>query len=73
MWARPTPERYLADEGIRYAGGHLRGLHPRRIQYWPVSGRARQLALPKTQSLAVAQSEKAASTRSEEAHDVELF
>lgn len=35
-------ERFLADEGIRYIGGSLLGEHGRKIQFWPVSGRARQ-------------------------------
>jgi chemotaxis protein CheD len=35
-------ERFLADEGIKYVGGSLRGEHGRKIQFWPVSGRARQ-------------------------------
>jgi len=35
-------ERFLADEGIRHVGGSLRGEHGRKVQYWPVSGRARQ-------------------------------
>ena len=39
-------EDYLAREGITYAGGSLGGDQARRIQYWPVSGRARQFLLP---------------------------
>lgn len=39
-------EDYLAKEGISYAGGSLGGDQARRIQYWPVSGRARQFLLP---------------------------
>jgi chemotaxis protein CheD len=35
-------ERFLADEGISLVGGSLRGEHGRKIQYWPISGRARQ-------------------------------
>lgn len=38
-------ERFLRDEGIPLLGGSVRGSHARRIQFWPVSGRARQLAL----------------------------
>src|SRR5690606_2623688 len=37
---------YLDDEGIAFAGGDLGGVLPRRIQYWPLTGRARQLAIP---------------------------
>jgi chemotaxis protein CheD len=36
-------ERFLANEGIACIGGSLRGDQGRRIQYWPVSGRARQI------------------------------
>ncbi len=34
--------RFLAAEGIRHVGGSLRGEHGRKVQFWPVSGRARQ-------------------------------
>lgn len=35
-------ERFLRDEGIAVAGGSLRGQGGRRVQYWPVTGRALQ-------------------------------
>lgn len=38
--------RFLADEGIALVGGDVGGMAPRRVQFWPVSGRARQRALP---------------------------
>ena len=38
-------ERYLADEGIRLVGGDLRGTYARKIQFWPVTGRAKQVLL----------------------------
>jgi chemotaxis protein CheD len=38
-------ERFLRDEGIANRGGSLGGEQARRIQYWPVSGRARQSLL----------------------------
>jgi len=38
-------ERFLHDEGITLIGGSLRGVQGRRIQFWPVSGRARQIML----------------------------
>lgn len=43
-------ERFLGHEGIRLTGGSLRGEHGRRIQFWPVSGRARQVYLTATQT-----------------------
>lgn len=38
-------EQYLRREGITYLGGSLGGERGRRVQFWPVSGRARQIAL----------------------------
>lgn len=38
-------ENFLKAEGIELLGGSLRGNHGRRIQFWPVSGRARQALL----------------------------
>jgi chemotaxis protein CheD len=38
-------EQYLKREGIPLIGGSTRGRRARRIQFWPVSGRMRQLAL----------------------------
>ena len=38
-------EKFLTDEGIELVGGSLRGNFGRRIQFWPVSGRARQAFL----------------------------
>lgn len=38
-------ERFLRDEGIVLVGGSLRGTGGRRVQYWPVSGRALQRAV----------------------------
>lgn len=35
-------ERYLRHEGITLVGKDLGGERGRRVQYWPVSGRARQ-------------------------------
>ncbi|MGO9674983.1 MAG: chemotaxis protein CheD [Methylocella sp.] len=46
-------ECFLEHEGIRLVGGSLRGKHGRRIQFWPVSGRARQVYLTATQTPAV--------------------
>jgi chemotaxis protein CheD len=37
--------RFLRREGIPLDGGSVRGRHARRLQFWPVSGRARQLRL----------------------------
>lgn len=36
-------ERFLRHEGIPLVGGSLRGAEGRRVQFWPVTGRARQM------------------------------
>jgi chemotaxis protein CheD len=38
-------EDFLRREGIVHTGGSLRGDRGRRVQFWPVSGRARQVLL----------------------------
>ncbi|PIY74635.1 MAG: chemotaxis protein CheD [Rhodobacterales bacterium CG_4_10_14_0_8_um_filter_70_9] len=38
-------EKFLRDEGIAYLGGSVGGAQGRRIEYWPASGRARQIML----------------------------
>jgi len=38
-------ERFLRDEGLSLISSSLRGYSARRVQYWPVSGRARQIIL----------------------------
>jgi chemotaxis protein CheD len=38
-------KQYLIDEGIPLVGGDVGGMSPRRIQFWPLTGRARQLAV----------------------------
>jgi chemotaxis protein CheD len=57
-------QRYLRREGIRFSGGNTGGTHARRIQFWPVSGRVRQLLLTRRQDQipdapTIQQSEKA--------------
>jgi chemotaxis protein CheD len=46
-------EDYLKREGIMLLGGSVRGQHARRVQFWPVSGRVRQLALTRTRVVPV--------------------
>lgn len=41
-------ERFIAAEGIAHVGGNTGGPLGRRIQYWPASGRARQILLTGT-------------------------
>ena len=40
--AMPLRGTFLRNEGIMIIGGSLGGESGRRVQYWPVSGRARQ-------------------------------
>ncbi len=36
-------EEFLRKEGLSFLGGSLRGNHGRRVQFWPVAGRLRQM------------------------------
>lgn len=69
-------ERFLRAEGIAVVGGDLRGTSPRRVQFWPVSGRARQLAIA-TDAQNLVQEELREARReistTVEDNDVELF
>ena len=65
---------FLADEGIRHVGGSLGGIHARRIQYWPVGGRARQIQLvDATLQVLNAERSRAPAPVRAPANDVELF
>jgi chemotaxis protein CheD len=65
-------EEFLAREGLRLVGGSLRGRQARRIQFWPASGRARQLALPVGMEAALHLEPRPPHTPREQGH-VELF
>jgi chemotaxis protein CheD len=41
-------QRFLRNENIKHIGGSLGGLAGRRIEFWPVTGRARQYLLSNT-------------------------
>jgi chemotaxis protein CheD len=64
-------EHYLQNEGIALIGGSLRGERARRIQYWPVSGRARQMYVSAED--AMAQLPKRAPAVRASSGDIELF
>ena len=71
-------QRFLADEGIPVVGGNLGGTSARRIQFWPVSGRARQLALNTSDEKSLVQGEITRAktiqqVETEQGSDVELF
>jgi len=65
-------ERFLRDEGLTYVGGSLRGDRARRIQYWPVSGRARQILLAPTEAKVFA-AERRQPAKVEDTGALELF
>jgi chemotaxis protein CheD len=67
-------ERFLRAEGIALVGGSLRGEQGRRIQFWPVSGRARQVLLVKeTQSILQAERSRPPPALPSSQGAVELF
>jgi chemotaxis protein CheD len=65
-------ETFLEREGITLTSKSLRGVQARRIQYWPVFGRARQLLVPPADTSAFRQ-EKAKPAPQTNAGEVELF
>lgn len=69
-------EKFLQAEGIPIEGGSLRGDYGRRIQFWPVSGRARQVFLQgESQAKSLFQDEyKTSVTKTAgQTGDIELF
>lgn len=67
-------ERFLAAEGIQVVAQSLRGNRGRRVQFWPVTGRARQTLVAADQA-AVLQVERTnrPAPLSEASGSVELF
>jgi chemotaxis protein CheD len=65
-------EEFLTREGIAIVGGSVRGAHARKIQYWPVQGRVRQLALGRGAEQ-VFDDETQAKVASADSGSVELF
>ncbi len=47
-------ERFLADEGIPVESSSLRGDRGRRLQFWPMSGRARQILMARDEAAPLA-------------------
>jgi chemotaxis protein CheD len=67
---------FLQAEGIRYLGGSLGGTAARRVQFWPASGRARQLLAGQGEDAVFAQEIRRAAPTVQDARDcgaVELF
>lgn len=65
-------DRFLRNEGIKRVGGSLGGEQGRRIQYWPVSGRARQSLMAGHEAFA-APPKAVAPVASSNAGELELF
>jgi chemotaxis protein CheD len=66
-------ERFLMDEGIVFTGGSLGGALARRIQYWPATGRARQLFLAPAEAMVGRELELKAAIAPKDDGQVELF
>jgi chemotaxis protein CheD len=67
-------ERFVQAEGIPVVGGSLRGNQGRRIQFWPVSGRARQVLLrPDTLTVFQTEFQVSASKTPSQTGALELF
>ena len=65
-------ERFVKRERIAYTGGSLRGERGRRLQFWPVAGRARQLTIAGSDA-AVFAAERARPTVQPDQGGLELF
>lgn len=65
-------EGFLREEGINLVGGSLRGDQGRRIQFWPHTGRARQVLLS-NETDAILRSERIRPQVPASAGNVELF
>jgi chemotaxis protein CheD len=66
-------EKFLRAEGIAVVGGSLRGQQGRRIQFWPVSGRARQVLLVRETAQIMSAERRTAPRAHENAGAFELF
>lgn len=66
-------ERFFKDEGVTYLGGSLGGSHARRIQFWPVTGRARQRFLTDDRAVFEREVPAAKPAPIPASEDVELF
>ncbi len=66
-------ERFLGDEGIRVVGASLGGNFGRKVEFWPVSGRARQSALNGAETMRAVERERPVAPQPAPADDVEFF
>jgi chemotaxis protein CheD len=67
-------QSFLTREGIAFIGGSLRGSHARRVQFWPHSGRARQLMVERAEEEVFAAERRApAPAQADLSGSLELF
>ena len=66
-------EQYVRAEGLYVASHHLRGQSARKIQFWPVSGRARMLQIAGEQSVFEREASRAPQVEVAASGDIELF
>ena len=64
---------FLRREGIKHVGGSLRGHSARRVQFWPCSGRARQVAVSERAGVIAAEQQPWIVERPADMGAVELF
>lgn len=65
-------EEFIRAERIVYKGGSIGGVRGRRIQYWPVSGRARQIMM-ESQAEFELKPNRTSFSLSKESGELELF
>jgi chemotaxis protein CheD len=63
--------RFLREEGIKVTSLSLGGTRGRKVEFWPVSGRARQLFMPESQMPALMDPREAITAAADA--DVEFF
>jgi chemotaxis protein CheD len=66
-------ERFLKDEGVPVLGGSLRGAQARRVQFWPVSGRAMQRFVDDPSQIQILREAPVRRPKVEDEGTVELF
>lgn len=66
-------ENFLSQEGISLVTSSLRGVHGRKLQFWPVSGRARQAFLTTETASIMREETKQSPEIKKNDGDVELF
>lgn len=66
-------ENFLSQEGINLVASSLRGVHGRKLQFWPASGRARQAFLTAETASIMSEETKRGPEIKRNGGDVELF